>query len=71
MKTLSWNCRGVGFPRNIQFLCDVVRQEKPMLFFLCETLAKKSKMEWVQLKLGYQGMFVVDSVGRSGGIALL
>ncbi|XP_074356478.1 uncharacterized protein LOC141696197 [Apium graveolens] len=28
-------------------------------------------MEWVQLKLGYQGMFVVDSVGRSGGIALL
>ncbi|XP_074342489.1 uncharacterized protein LOC141680061 [Apium graveolens] len=28
-------------------------------------------MEWVQLKLGYQGMFVVDSVGRSGGLAML
>ncbi|KAK1378358.1 Endo/exonuclease/phosphatase domain-containing protein [Heracleum sosnowskyi] len=33
--------------------------------------AKKSKMEWVHLKLGYQGMFVVDPIGRSGGLALL
>lgn len=71
MKTLSWNCRGVGLPRNIQFLLDVVRQEKPMAIFLCETLARKTKMEWEQMKLGFQGMFVVDCIGRSGGLALL
>ncbi|KAL8104292.1 hypothetical protein AgCh_028495 [Apium graveolens] len=33
--------------------------------------ARKSKMEWVQMKLGYQGMFVVDCIGRSGGLAIL
>ncbi|KAL8093146.1 hypothetical protein AgCh_035147 [Apium graveolens] len=33
--------------------------------------ARKSKMEWVQMKLGYQGMSVVDCVGRSGGLAIL
>ncbi|KAK1373805.1 hypothetical protein POM88_029998 [Heracleum sosnowskyi] len=71
MKTLSWNCRGVGLPWNIQFLSDVVRQEKPMVIFLCEKLARKSKMEWVQMRLGFQGMFVVDCIGRSGGLALL
>ncbi|KAK1398276.1 hypothetical protein POM88_008139 [Heracleum sosnowskyi] len=70
MNVLSWNCRGVGRPRNVQFLSDVVRQEKPGVVFLCETLAKKSKMEWVQLKIGYQGMFVVDPIGRSGGLTM-
>ncbi|XP_074359807.1 uncharacterized protein LOC141699903 [Apium graveolens] len=28
-------------------------------------------MEWVQMKLGYPGMFVVYCVGRSGGVAIL
>lgn len=28
-------------------------------------------MKWVQVKLGYQGLFVVEPVGRSGGLALL
>lgn len=27
-------------------------------------------MEWVQLKIGYQGMFVVDPIGKSGGLTL-
>lgn len=58
-------------PRNIRFLMDVVRQEKPLFIFLCETIAKQSRMEWVQLKLGYQGMFVVEPFGRSGGLAML
>lgn len=42
-----------------------------MIIFLCETIAKKSKMEWIQFKLGYQGMFVVEPLGRSGGLTLL
>lgn len=71
MNMLSWNCRGVGLPWNIQFLSDLVRTEKPMIIFLCEMLARKSKIEWVQLRLDYQGFFVVEPVGRSGGLALL
>lgn len=71
MSTLSWNCRGVGLPGKFQFLSDVVRQEKPIFIFLCETIVRKSKMEWIQSKLGYKGLFVVEPQGRSGGLALL
>ncbi|KAK1381475.1 hypothetical protein POM88_028219 [Heracleum sosnowskyi] len=71
MSVLSWNCRGVGLPWNIQFLTHVIRQKKPTLIFLCETVIRRSKMEWLQRRLGYEGLFVVDPIGRSGGLALL
>jgi hypothetical protein len=28
-------------------------------------------MEWIRVKLGFVGLFTVDLVGRSGGVALL
>jgi len=31
----------------------------------------KKLMEWIRVKLGFAGCFVVDPVGRSGGLALL
>lgn len=71
MNILSWNCRGVGLPWTIQSISEVVRQETPMIILLCEPIAKKSKMKWVQIKLGYQGIFVVEPIGRNGGLALL
>lgn len=71
MITLNWNCRGVGCPRKVQFLVDIVRQEQPSFIFLCEMMVGKSKLEYVHNKLGYEGLFVVDPVGRSGGIELL
>lgn len=71
MISLSWNCRGVGRPRKVQFLIDIVRQEHPDVIFLYETMEAKSKLEYVQSKLNFEGLFVVDLVGRSEGIALL
>lgn len=71
MITLSWNCREVGLPSNFQFLTDVVRHEKPDFIFLCETIEKKNKMEWIQTKLGFEGLITVDPQGMSGGLALL
>jgi hypothetical protein len=35
-----------------------------------ETKLYANKMEWVQIQLGFDHMFVVDCVGRSGGLAL-
>jgi hypothetical protein len=35
-----------------------------------ETRLCANKMEWVQIQLGFDHMFVVDCVGRSGGLAL-
>lgn len=71
MITLRFNCRGVGLPSNVQFLSDVVRQEKPDYVFLCKTIEKKNKLEWIRNKLGFEGLVAVDPQGRSGGIAFL
>lgn len=71
MNVLSWNCRGIGLPSNIQFLKDVVRQERPNFVFLCETKDNKGKLERVRRALGFDGLIVVDAIGKSGGLALL
>jgi hypothetical protein len=39
--------------------------------FLMETKCMKRRMEIIRVKLEYASMFVVDLVGRSGGLALL
>uniref|UniRef100_A0A803NYG3 Endonuclease/exonuclease/phosphatase domain-containing protein n=1 Tax=Cannabis sativa TaxID=3483 RepID=A0A803NYG3_CANSA len=71
MNTLSWNCRGLGNPRAIQFLTDICVQKKPNFLFLCETLSKKDVMDRIKNKLGFDSCFVVEAQGRKGGLALL
>jgi hypothetical protein len=36
-----------------------------------ETKSVKNKMDRIRVKLGYTGLFVVDSIGKSGGLAFL
>lgn len=71
MSTVGWNRQGMGPPWKFRFLKDVIRQERPMIVFLCETLSTKEKMEWYQTRLGFEGMIVVEAKGRSGGLAML
>ena len=71
MTTLSWNCRGMELPRKVQFLVDVISQEQPTVLFLCETTAKRSRMEWVKQNLGFDGLITVDPIGKSEGLALM
>lgn len=71
MNTINWNFQGMGSPWKIQFLQDVIRQQRPSFVFLCETLSSKKKMEWVRTRLKWQGMIVVEAQGRSGGLTLL
>lgn len=71
MSTCSWNCQGVGQPWKIQFLSDVIRQTRPNFVFLCETLCRKEKIDWLCSKLCYDGVFVVDVQGRSVGLELM
>jgi exonuclease III len=47
-----------------------VKENNPNILFLMETKCKQSRLEYLRVKLGYGGLFVVDSVGRSGGLAL-
>jgi hypothetical protein len=68
---LNWNCRGLGNPGAVRELCQMVKKKKPTLLFLMETKSRQNKMEGLRVRLGFEGLFVVDPVGRSGGLALL
>jgi exonuclease III len=71
MNLLSWNCRGLGNPQAVRDLCQVTKEKKLAILFLMETKCHRNKMESVRVKLGFDCLFIVDSVGRSGGLALL
>jgi exonuclease III len=70
MNLLSWNYRGLGNPRAIWDLRLLVKEKQPNLLFLMETRAKNKKLQAIRCSLGFEGMFSVDPVGLSGGIAL-
>ena len=52
-------------------LAKVVRNKKPTFIFLIETLCSRNKLERIKIQLSYDGLFFVDRVGQSGGLALL
>jgi hypothetical protein len=70
MIVLSWNCQGLGNPRRVRDLCRLVKEKHPNLVFVMETKLQARRMEFIRIKTGYCSMFVVDSIGRSGGLAL-
>uniref|UniRef100_A0A803PR19 Reverse transcriptase domain-containing protein n=1 Tax=Cannabis sativa TaxID=3483 RepID=A0A803PR19_CANSA len=71
MSVLSWNCRGLGNTWTFRFLVDLVIQKKPNFLFLCETLSNNIVLERLRVKLGFEGLYSVDSRGHSGGVAML
>ena len=71
MKLMSWNCRGLGNQRAVDVLSHLVRVKAPKILFLMETKRSLEEMKWIQNDLPYRCMFVVPSVRRSGGLALL
>jgi exonuclease III len=71
MSLISWNCRGLGNPRTVRDLDQMVKEKKPSFLFLMETISDKRRMERLRVKLGFAGLFAIDPVWRSGGLALL
>ncbi|XP_019175465.1 PREDICTED: uncharacterized protein LOC109170766 [Ipomoea nil] len=71
MSTLSWNCHGLGNPRTVREIVDMVSRKQPDFVFLMETKVARDHAERLRVKIGYEGLFYVDSDGLSGGIALL
>ncbi|XP_042944657.1 uncharacterized protein LOC122278542 [Carya illinoinensis] len=70
MKTLSWNSRGLGNPRGIQNLRDLVRKEDPDILFIQETRLRVSEMDRCKRSLGFENCLAVSCEGRRGGLAL-
>lgn len=71
MICLSWNCRGLGQPRTVLVLCDLVHFYKPDAISIFETISFAKKIEEVHVHLGFDCCFSVDRNGRSGGIGVL
>lgn len=70
MTILSWNCRGLGNPRAVLVLRELIRTHTPDIIFLFETLVHAQKLEDIRIKIGYEGCFAVNRDGRSGGIGV-
>ena len=68
---LSWNCRGLGNPRSVRALHDMMRQWNPKVVFLIETKAKTRRMKRIKNRIGLANGLIVPCVGRKGGLALL
>ncbi|XP_031124299.1 uncharacterized protein LOC116026992 [Ipomoea triloba] len=71
MSCLSWNCRGLGNPSTVQVLVDLIHSKKPNIVFLIETFVGLRRLQPIKQRLGYAGLFSVDSIGHRGGLALL
>jgi exonuclease III len=71
MSILSWNYRGLGNPRAVRDLRQLVREKKPKMVFIMETKMHHHRLEFLKFKLGMDNLFGVDSVGKSGGLCLL
>lgn len=71
MNCLAWNCRGLGNPRAVRCLGELLKTHKPTVVFLIETLVDKNRMEGLRRKFGYDSCFAVDVRGRSGGLAAM
>ncbi|XXG65408.1 hypothetical protein AAC387_Pa05g3117 [Persea americana] len=70
MKILSWNCRGFGNPYAVRSLHHLVKSQGPSVLFLMETKLDAIGMERLRVILGFNSVFTVPSIGRSGGLAL-
>jgi hypothetical protein len=49
----------------------MVKEKKPTVVFIMETKLHDKNLDFLRIKLGMQNMFIVDSVGKSGGLILL
>ncbi|KAL5539433.1 hypothetical protein UlMin_045908 [Ulmus minor] len=71
MSCIVWNVRGLGNQRAFKNLNRLLSDEDPSLVFLCETKLVAGQCKNLKQKLGYDGCFVRDCIGRKGGLILL
>ncbi|XP_057443227.1 uncharacterized protein LOC130735144 [Lotus japonicus] len=75
MKTLFWNCRGLGNRRTVRALKELCRQQDPTCLFLMETKRKDHEMNRIRGMTGLANIISVSCDGdgsrRAGGLALL
>jgi exonuclease III len=48
----------------------MVKEKRPNMVFLTETKLQAGRLDFLKNRLGFDGLFVVNSKGKSGGLAL-
>ena len=70
MKTLSWNCRGIGNDLTVRCLTEMCQKHRPGVLFLSETKNRKLMFQNIQADLGFNKLFTVEPLCQRGGLAL-
>ncbi|XP_024161425.1 uncharacterized protein LOC112168750 [Rosa chinensis] len=52
-RILAWNCRGIVGNSRRRALIDLIRQEKPKILFLSETLCDTKQLDTLRVKVGF------------------
>ncbi|XP_010490225.1 PREDICTED: uncharacterized protein LOC104767965 [Camelina sativa] len=71
MRTIAWNCQGVGAKLTRRRLRELCRIYSPGFLFLSETKNDNFYLQDVQVELGFDNLRTVEPDGSSGGLALL
>jgi exonuclease III len=70
MSILSWNYHGLGQPQTVQELVRLVHTTAPKIVFISETRQHRDRVSNIKGRLDMNNCFVVDGVGKGGGMAL-
>ena len=70
MNCISWNCRGLGQPRAVLELTELVKNKSPSILFLMETRSKEQYLKKLCSKLKLENVHIEPRVNTGGGLAL-
>ncbi|CAM8963157.1 unnamed protein product [Rhodiola kirilowii] len=71
MKFFSWNCQGLGRPRIVRALKEMIRVHHPQVVCLLETKMRTVGWDKVKVSLDFRNCFVVSRQGLASGMAIL
>ena len=54
MIVISWNCQGLGDPRAVRALGEIIHSRHPDVVFPCETLVHADKIEEIRSRFTFE-----------------
>ena len=70
MNCLVWNCRGLGNPRTVRELGDLIRAKDSFVVFVAETRTNEARLNQILRDINFDNKWVVPREGHGGGLTL-